>query len=83
MKHVVQFATLLKRAHCVTVKHYRAKEYKIRDQIVIGSNNETMHKRAMSKNWNVLDLCQNVMKYEDGAAGEERISGAAITKLCS
>ena len=35
----------------------------------------------MLKNWNLKDLCQNGMKYESGAAGEEKISGGAINKI--
>ena len=35
----------------------------------------------MPKDWNLIDLCTNSMKYESAAAGEEKISGVYINKL--
>ena len=63
------------------IENCKAKEYVIRDQIVRGTNNETIHERAMLKNWNLQELCQNEMKYESAAVGDERILGTAINKL--
>ena len=37
----------------------------------------------MVKNWNLLELRQNSIKYESAAVVEERISGVAIHKLGS
>ena len=34
------------------IESCKAKEYVIRDQIVRGTNNETIHERVMLKNWN-------------------------------
>ena len=52
-----------------------AEEYAICDQIVIGTTNENIRKKAMIKNWKLAELCQKRMKYESSAAGEEKISG--------
>lgn len=51
--------------------------------IVICTNNEAIRETVTLKKWNLKELCQNGMKYELAAAGEERISGASINKLGS
>ena len=58
-----------------------AKEYKIRHQIVIGTTNKNIHKKAMIKNWNLAKLHQKGMKYESTATGEEKISGCKANKV--
>ena len=35
-----------------------AKEYETRDQIVIGTTNESICEKNVIKNWNVAELCQ-------------------------
>ena len=58
-----------------------AKEYAIRDQIVIGTTNENIRKEAMIKNWSLAELRQKGMKYESAAAGEEKIAGYEVNKV--
>ena len=88
MKHLVHFCNLVEAAGKTCTffeckKNCKAEEYAMRDQILIGTNNETIRERAMLKNWNLQELCQNRMKYESAATGEERTLGAAINKLGS
>ena len=55
--------------------------YVIHDQIVIKTTNENIHKKAMTKNWELNKLHQKGMKYESGAAGEEKISSCELDKV--
>ena len=66
---------------CNCKKNCVAEEFAIRDQTVIGTINEVICEKAMLKNWNLQELCQNGMKNESAAAGEERISGGVINKI--
>ena len=47
----------------------------------IWTTNDTIRERAMLKDWNLIDLHTNSMKYENPAASEEKISGVHINKL--
>ena len=62
-------------------KNCSAEEFAISDQIVIGTNNEVIRKKALVKNWNLQELQKNGMKYESATAGEEQISGGALNKI--
>ena len=53
------------------------------DQIVIETTNENIHEIAMIKNWNLADLRLKGMKYDSAAAGEEKISGCEVNKVCA
>ena len=64
---------------CECTKGCRAEELAIRDQIVIGTTNNTIREKVMLKDWNLIDFCTNGMKYE--SAGGEKISGVHINKL--
>ena len=71
---------------CCCKKDCKVEEYGIRDQIIIGTNNETIREKAMLKNWNLQELRQNGMKHETAAAEEVRIRreiGRSINKLGS
>ena len=50
-----------------------ARQYAIRDQIVIGTHNEIIREKAMLKDWNLKDLRSKGMKYESVAVGEEKL----------
>ena len=65
----------------IVKKNCSAEEFVIRDQIVIGTNNEVIREKVMLKNWNLQELRKNGMKYESAAAGEEKISGGALNKI--
>ena len=58
-----------------------AEEYATPDQIVIGTTNENIRKKAMIKNWNLAELRRKGMKYESAAAGEEKIPGCEVNKV--
>ena len=66
---------------CEGTKNCQAEEFAIRDQIVIRTTNDTIREKAMLKDWNLIDLRTNGVKYESVAAGEERISRVHINKL--
>ena len=66
---------------CECTKGCRAEQFSIRDQIVIRTTNNTVREKAMLKDWNLIDLRTNGMKYQKAAAGEEKISGVHINKL--
>ena len=63
---------LIKLHFCESKKGCQAKEYAIRDHIVIVTTNDPIRKKAMLKNWNLIDLRTNSMKYKVAAAGEEK-----------
>ena len=46
----------------------------------IWTTNDTIRERAMLKDWNLIDLHTNSMKYENPAASEEKIKGVHINK---
>ena len=68
-----------------------AKEYAIRDQIVIVTTNGNiceklwlnpwLEKLRKSYDWNLANLCQKGMKYESAAAGEEETSVFEVNKV--
>ena len=45
-------------AFCECDSDCSAEEYAIRDQIVTGTTNENIHKKAMIKNWKLAELRQ-------------------------
>ena len=53
------------------------------DQIVIETTNENIREIAMIKNWNLAELRLKGMKYDSAAAGEEKISGCEVNKVCA
>ena len=65
---------------CNCKKNCSAEEFAIRDQIVIGTNNEVIREKAMLKNWHLQELRKNGMKYESAAAGEEKMLGGTLNK---
>ena len=60
---------------CKCTKGCRADKLAIRYQIVTETTKDTIQEKVMLKDWNLIDLCTNSMKYESAAAGEEKISG--------
>lgn len=44
-----------------------------------GTTNDKIREKAMLKDWNLIDLRSNGMKYESATASEEKISGVHIT----
>ena len=68
------------RTFCNCKKNCSAEEFAIRDQIVIGTNNEVIREKDMLKNWHLQELRKNGMKYESAAIGEEKMLGGALNK---
>ena len=67
---------------CDTDANCTASQYAIRDQIVIGTHDQTIREKSMLKDWNLADLRSKGMKCESASAGEEKISGSgAINRL--
>ena len=64
---------------CEWTKVCRAEELAIRDQIAIGTTNDTIREKVMLQDWNLIDFCTSGMKYE--SVGGEKISGVYINKL--
>ena len=64
----------------IVKKNCSAEKFAIRDQIVIGTNNEVIREKAMLKNWHLQELRKNGMKYESAAAGEEKMLGGTLNK---
>ena len=65
---------------CKCTKGCQAEEYAIYNQIVIGTTNDTIREKAVLKDWNLIDLRINGMKYDSAPAGEEKISGVHINE---
>ena len=66
---------------CECTKGCRVEEFGIRHHIIIATTNDTIREEAVLKDWNLVDLRTNGMKYESAAAGEEEICGVHINKL--
>ena len=64
----------------IVKKNCSAEKFAIRDQIVIGTNNEVIREKAILKNWHLQELRKNGMKYESAAAGEEKMLGETLNK---
>ena len=58
-----------------------AEETAIRDQIVIGTNNNAVREEALLKSWNLITLRKEGMKIESAHKGGAEIAGQALNKI--
>ena len=58
-----------------------APEVAIRDQIVIGTNNDIIREKALFEGWNFSSLRKEGMKVESASLGKDKMSNATVSKL--
>lgn len=66
---------------CKFTKGCWAKKYATVDQIVRGTTKNTIRRNCFLKDYNLVDLQTNSMKYETTASGGEKIFEEHINKL--
>ena len=67
---------------CDATSDCNASEMAIRDQIVVGTNNEKIREQALLKSWKLAELRTEGMKLESASRGEEKLShSSAVNKV--
>ena len=66
---------------CDAASACNARDYAVRDQVVMKTNSDNIRGKAMLKDWNLKDLRTKGMKCESAAAGEEKISGINVNRV--
>ena len=68
---------------CPGAINCNAEKLAIRDQIVIGTNNEKIREKALFEGWNLESVRQEGMNIESAATGKDTIANAQVNKVGS